>query len=176
MDGLDPFLNLSIFKKFRALDESSDTTRSTLSDNSKSYAQVETLVRPQVVSPKSGGLKPGRKRPYRLMGRFSKEERITVVGKAEAMCMSVNEYIRTTSLGANDGLALYPELRQRFLVVHKELCRQGKQLGRIADYLDANPLSPDEVNSLLGMIARSLMVAHMKVRKDLIAGRTDTYS
>src|SRR5580704_15212284 len=98
MDDSDPFLNLPIFRKLRALDDKGNTTRSTVADKPKSYAQVETLVRPQVVSQKSGGLKPGRKRPYRLMGRFSKEERKTIIIKAQTACMSVNEFIRTSTL------------------------------------------------------------------------------
>lgn len=138
----------------------------------KSSAQVETLVSPRVVSPKSGGLKPGRQRPYRLMGRFSEEERDTVLSKAEEACLSVNEFIRISTLGANYASSLDPELRQRFIAVHKELCRHGVELNRIANQLTSGLASPEEGASLLAMITRSLLAAHTSVRTDLASGLT----
>ena len=88
--------------------------RKTKQKKQKSSAQVATLVRPQVVSPISGGLGPKRKRPHRLMGRFSKEEKETVETKAESACLSVNEFIRISTLGDHYASSLNPELRQRF--------------------------------------------------------------
>jgi hypothetical protein len=172
MDDNDPFLNLPIFKKYRALDDKGNTTRSTVSDKPKSYAQVETLVRPPVVRPKSGGLKPGRIRSCRLMARYSKEERKQVIDRAEAMGMSVNEYIRTATLGQNYASPLNPELRQRFIALQKELCRHGIQLGRIADLMGTNPLSPQEADSLLGTIVQSLFSMQSDVRSIVKIGKT----
>ena len=140
------------------------------SGNTKSYAQVATLVSPPVVRPKSGGLKPKRERPYRLMGRFSKEERNTVVGKAQAAGLSVNEFIRQSALQTDYAAALNPALRQLFLTVNRELCKQGKDLGRIADHLDTNYASPNEANSMLGMIGWTLMNAHRTLGEALTQG------
>lgn len=138
----------------------------------KSYAQVATLVRPRVVRPKSCGLKPNRKRPYRLMGRFSKEERNAVISKATAARLSVNEFIRLSTLETDYAASLNPALRQLFVAVHRELCRQGQDLGRIADHLGANFLSPNETNSMLGMIGWDLMAAIRAVTNALAEGRS----
>ena len=142
-----------------------------VSDNSKSSAQVATLVRPQVVSPKSGGLKPGRKRPYRLMGRFSKEERDRVKSKAMAARVSVNEFIRLSAMGADYASSLNPELRQLFLAVHRELCRQGNNLNQVAKHLNAGTATCEQGDSMLAMISRSLITAHMAVGRALAEGR-----
>jgi hypothetical protein len=141
----------------------------------KSSAQVETLGRPQVVSPISGGLKPKRKRPYRLMGRFSKEEKERVEDRAYAALVSVNEFIRLSTLGANYASSLDPELRQRFIAVHKELCRQGDKLSQIEKLLNFDPTSPEQANSTLAIMGRSLLAAHWAVREALAAASTEPY-
>ncbi len=138
--------------------------------NTKSSTQVAPLVRPPVVRPKACGLKPGRKRPFRLMGRYSKEERDTVIAKADDACMSINEFIRTSTLDDEHIPSLNPELRQRFIAVQRELCKQGSDLNRIATYLETNALSPNEVNSMLGMVGWSLVAAHQSVREAIAYG------
>lgn len=138
--------------------------------NTKSSTQVAPLVRPPVVRPKACGLKPGRKRPFRLMGRYSKEERDTVIAKADDACMSINEFIRTSTLDDEHIPSLNPELRQRFIAVQRELCKQGADLNRIATYMETNALSPNEVNSMLGMIGWSLVAAHQSVRESIAYG------
>ena len=138
--------------------------------NTKSSAQVAPLVRPPVVRPGACGLKPKRKRPYRLMGRYSKEERDTVIAKADDACMSVNEFIRLSTLDDEHMPPLKPELRQRFIAVHRELCKQGDDLNRIATYMETNALSPNEVNSMLGMIGWSLVAAQRSVREAMTYG------
>ncbi len=148
-----------------------------VSDNSmsnrgstKSYAQVATLVRPPVVRPKSGGLKPKRKRPYRLMGRYSKEERDSIIVRARECCLSVNEFIRASTLDTRHIPPMNPELRKRFMALNKELCRHGADLSRIADQLETSAYSPNEANTMLGMIGWSLIEAHRKVREALVWG------
>lgn len=156
----------------QAVQHSSDKPVEQVSDKckTKSYAQVATLVRPRVVRPKSCGLKPGRKRPYRLMGRFSREERDRVVSKAAAAELSVNEFIRQSALETDYAAALNPALRQLFRNVHRELCRQGDDLSRIAEQMETNLLSPNERNTLLGMIGWSLMATHRAVTEALVQG------
>ena len=147
-----------------------DSQWSDQNGNTKSSTQVAPLVRPPVVRPKACGLKPKRKRPYRLMGRYSKEERDTVIAKADDACMSVNEFIRISTLDDEHIPPLNPELRQRFIAVQRELCKQGADLNRIATYMETNALSPNEVNSMLGMIGWSLVAAHRSIKEAIAFG------
>ena len=104
------------------------------------------------------------------MGRYSKEERDTVIAKADDACMSVNEFIRISTLDDEHIPPLNPELRQRFIAVQRELCKQGADLNRIAAYMETNALSPNEVNSMLGMIGWSLVAAHRSVKEAIAFG------
>ena len=150
--------------------DNGNTTGNTKVGNTKSSTQVAPLVRPPVVRPRACGLKPKRKRPYRLMGRYSKEERDKVITKADDACMSVNEFIRISTLDDDHIPPMNPELRQRFIAVQRELCKQGSDLNRIADYMEINALSPNEVNSMLGMVGWSLVAAHRSVREAIAYG------
>lgn len=104
------------------------------------------------------------------MGRYSKEERDKVITKADDACMSVNEFIRISTLDDDHIPPMNPELRQRFIAVQRELCKQGSDLNRIADYMEINALSPNEVNSMLGMVGWSLVAAHRSVREAIAYG------
>jgi hypothetical protein len=139
-------------------------------ETGKSSTQVALTVRPRVVRPEACGLKPGRKRPYRLMGRYSKEERDSVVTRAAESCLSVNEFMRLSTLEANHIPPMNPELRKRFMSVHKELCRQGNDLNRIAAQMETNALSSNEHNTMLGMIGWSLVAAHKAVGEAMTYG------
>ena len=78
----------------------------------KSYAQVESLVLPQVVLPNSCGLKPemssGRrktqkkpaKRARPLSVRLSDKERAIIIQKAFNIGYNVNAYVRAAALGS----------------------------------------------------------------------------
>ncbi len=147
-----------------------NTSGNTTNGNTKSSTQVETLVRPPVVSPVSCGLKPGRKRPFRLMGRYSKEERDSVIARADEACLSVNEFIRVSTLDTSHIPPLNPELRKRFVQVYRELCKQGKDLERIAEQMETNIMSPNEQNTMLGMIGWAHMDTLRSVREALTWG------
>ncbi len=153
------------------LSANGNTTGHTRNGNTKSSTQVASTVRPRVVRPKACGLKPGRKRPYRLMGRYSKEERDSVITRASESCLSVNEFIRLSTLEADHIPSLNPELKKRFIAVYKELCRQGQDLDRIAEQMETNALSPNEKNTMLGMIGWSLVAAHQAIREAMAYGR-----
>lgn len=140
---------------------------------SKSYAQVETLVRPQAVSPKSGELKLGRKRHHRLMARFSEAEREIVTAKAQASHLSVNEFIRVSVLGAGYVSSTDPVKRKLLLDISRELGRQGNNLNQIAKHLNAGIAAPEQGDSMLAIIARSLLAAHKVVRQTLAEGQTE---
>jgi hypothetical protein len=108
----------------------------------KSSAQVAISVRPQVVSPKSCELKLGRRRPYRLMGRFSKEEKCSVEAMAEAAALSVNEYIRAMALGENYTPPNSAELVSSLLALSRELTAQGNNINQIAKHMNGGKASP----------------------------------
>jgi hypothetical protein len=137
----------------------------------KSFAQVAPLVRPQVVSPKSCELKLRRFRPYRLMGRYSKEEKESVEAKARAAGLSVNEYIRATSLGADYKPPHDPEWTKALLASNRELTRHGTNLNQIAYKRNVNLIDEAQTDSLLGILARAYMQTHRAVRAALTQGK-----
>lgn len=137
----------------------------------KARAQVAPLVRPQVVSPKSCELKLGRYRPYRLMGRFSEEEKASVETKAAAASLSVNEYIRATVLGPDYKPPVDPEWTKALLASNRELTRQGNNLNQIAHRRNANLIDEAQTDSLLGILARAYFQTHRAVRAALSQGK-----
>jgi hypothetical protein len=137
---------------------------------SKSSAQVAPLVRPQVVSPKSCELKLGRQRPYRLMGRFSKEEKECVETKAIAAGLSVNEYIRATSLGPDYKPRPDRDLVLALLATNRELTAQGNNLNQIAKHMNNGTALPAEAEGMLGVLGRSLLQTHRAIRSALSQG------
>ena len=141
-------------------------------ENKQSSAQVAGLVRPQVVSQTAGGLKPGRKRPYRLMARFSESEFEIVQRRATTRNLSINEYIRIQVLGQEYMSAIDPEQRKLLMALHKELSRQGNNLNQIAKRLNIRSATELEADSMLLIIGRSLLSAHMSVRQALAEGQT----
>jgi hypothetical protein len=138
----------------------------------KSSTQVATLVRPPVVSPKSGELKLGRQRPYRLMARFSKSEKESVEAKADTAGLSINEYIRATSMGSNYKSPTDPELVKALLKLNRELTAQGNNLNQIAHHMNSREILPSQGESLLGIISRSMLQTHKAVRAALSQGKT----
>lgn len=121
----------------------------------KNRTQVETLVRP-AVSPKSGELKLGRKRPHRLMGRFSDKERAVVMAKANSAGLSINEYLRASVLGSNYKPPINPALHQALLMLNRELTAHGRNLNQIAKRLNSRMVNPDEGISSLEAIRAPL--------------------
>jgi hypothetical protein len=136
----------------------------------KSSAQVETTVRPLAVRPKAGELKLGRERPYRLMGRFSEQERDFVIGKAQANFLSVNEFIRASVLGNGYVSSLDPVKRELLRRISQELGSQGETLHRVAEHMGLERVDPQEGNSMLAVITRSLLSTHTDVRRAMTEG------
>ena len=142
--------------------------RSTEDKNfAKSSAQVATLVSPQVVSPKSCELKLGRYRPYRIMGRFSKQEKENVEAAAKAAGLSINEYVRYWLLGKKYDPTVRDELRRANL----ELTRQGSNLNQLAKLRNSGKASIAEEDGMLGVLARSMLPTHKAVRDALVRGK-----
>ncbi len=157
-------------KSFASNGEHSVTNKRSDHFSSKSSAQVESLVRPQVVSPNSGELKLGRERPYRLMGRFSATERETVFRNAKEAEMSVNEYIRTVSLGNGYKPPLSVETRTVLFGVYRELISEGNNLNQIAKKMNGGAATPSQGVAMLQAIREPLIGALRAVIKTLDRG------
>lgn len=137
-------------------------------DSEKSSAQVETLVAPPVVLPKSGGLKPRKKeRSHPLAVRFNDNELEAVKDKARKAGCTVNSYIRQAALGSDYKPPVDPELHATLLALNLELTRQGNNLNQIARHLNAALLSPSHGESQLAVLARSMLKTHLYIRQAL---------
>ena len=139
--------------------------------NKKSYAQVAPSVEQRVVRQSSGGLKPRESKPYRLGVRLSENEHEIVVRHAQNAGLTVSEYVRVSALGPTYASSIDPVKRQLLQDISRELGRQGNNLNQIAKHLNAGTTSSTEGDSMLGMIARSLLSAHMKVARALAEGK-----
>jgi hypothetical protein len=137
----------------------------------KSFAQVETLVRPQVVRPKSCELKlRGRSRPYRLMGRFSEAEKGTVIVKAKAAGLSVNEYIRASILGRDYQPPFDKQFRQALLMVYRELTAWGNNINQIAKGMNSGTTTPAQAGITIERMKEGLQEALRLAHKVLARG------
>lgn len=97
-------------------------------------AQVETLVGPQVAPPKSGWLKPRRKRASPIKVRLSVSEKEIVKQKAQKAGLSVNAFVKCVIIGTEYD----PHIRKIFLMLNRELTAQGRNLNQIAKHLNSN--------------------------------------
>ncbi len=167
--AFSPLTIMQEFRRAKAVCQRNPVVRQTCR-TAKSSAQVAPWVRPQAVSPKACVLKHGRKRPHRLMARFSEDERETVIGKAKMSSLSVNEFIRASILGAGYVSRIDPTKRQLLLEASRELGHQGNNLNQIAKHLNGGILDPMNGNDMLSVLARSLLAAHQTVRKALTEG------
>ncbi len=138
---------------------------------SKSAAQVATCVGQQAVGHVSGELKLNDSKSIRVSVRFSETEHEILVRHAEKSCLTVSEYIRASVLGAGYLSAIDPVKRELLKNVSRELGRQGNNLNQIAKHLNGGTASPEQGDSMLAIIARSLLSAHKTVRHALADGR-----
>ncbi|MCL2468904.1 MAG: plasmid mobilization relaxosome protein MobC [Alphaproteobacteria bacterium] len=137
----------------------------TVSDKkTKSYAQVAPLVRPPAVRQRACELKLGRERPYRLMARFSHDEKAAVQHKAKAVRLSLSEYIRASVLGSGYVSSVDPARQKLLHDLSRELGRQGNNLNQIAKQLNMAGES-QQSESMLAEIFDSLLEAHNAVRR-----------
>jgi hypothetical protein len=142
-------------------------------DNTKSCAQVALSVEQQVVERKACGLKPGESKPFRLAVRLSENEREHVVRRAEKARLTLSEYFRASILGPEFVSNIDPVRQKQLQDISRELGRQGNNLNQIAKHLNAGSASPEQGESMLAMLARSLLSAHKAVRHALAEGRTE---
>ena len=139
----------------------------------KSSAQVALSVKQQAVKRKSGELKLGKSKHSFIGIRFEKNERETVVKHAEQSGLTISEYVRASVLGAGYISTIDPVKRELLQNISRELGRQGNNLNQIAKHLNGNKASPEQGDSLLAHIARSLLAAHKSVRLALAEGRSE---
>jgi len=152
----------------------------------KSYAQVETLVLPQAVLPKSGGLKPEMSNRYRhpqmqkksakrqapLSVRLSDKDRAIIAQKAFNIGYSVNAYMIAAALGSDYKPPIGRDMVMALLTVKRELTAQGRNLNQIAHSHNSNIHTEAETNSMLGIIARPMLKALDAVDAALSWGKT----
>ena len=147
--------------------------KETESQQEKSSAQVALSVGQQVVGRKSCVLKHGESKPFRITARFSECEREILVRQAEESRLTVSEYIRASVLGQRYVSSIDPVKRELLRNVSRELGKQGGNLNQIAKHLNSGTSSPEQGNSMLAIIARSLLSAHSTVRNTLAEGRSE---
>jgi hypothetical protein len=136
----------------------------------KSYAQVETLVLPQAVIPKSCGLKPRKKRPSPLTIRASESQKDCLRQKARAAGISLNRFALASALGSYYKPPADPGLIRVLLKISRELTAQGNNLNQIAKHLNSGTATAQQGQSLLDVLGRSLLRTHKSVRDALAHG------
>jgi uncharacterized protein (DUF1778 family) len=145
---------------------------------SKSAAQVRTPVSPQGVSPGSDELKldHGRgaprndKRRNPLTVRLSDAERAIIEAKAKAAGCTTNGYVRAAALGSDYKPVRDAELTKALLSLNREFVAQGNNLNQIAKLRNGGKATDAEAESMLGVIARSMLKTHKAVRAVLGQG------
>jgi hypothetical protein len=142
------------------------------SEKTKSYAQVALSVEHKIVQREAGGLKSEKSRLSHIGIRLSESEREIVVQQAEQSRLTISEYVRASVLGAGYISTIDPVKRELLQRVSRELGRQGNNLNQIAKHLNSGAASPEQGDSMLAMIARSLLSAYQSVRKALAEGRS----
>ena len=117
-----------------------------------------------------GGDSEPQKRPHPLGVRFSAIELEIVKAKARTVGCSVNGYVRAAALGSNYRPPRDPELTRALLMVNRELTAQGNNLNQIARQLNAGIVTPAQAESMVEILARSLLRTHKAVRQALGLG------
>lgn len=146
--------------------------RQTKQESPKSSAQVETLVIPRAVIPMSGELKLNVKRPSPLTLRASENQKAIIRAKARAASVTVNHFVLAAALNSDYKPPRNPELIKALLAANRELTAQGNNLNQIAKHMNSSQARPDEGNSLLAIIVRSMLNTHKAVREALAGSKT----
>jgi hypothetical protein len=101
--------------------------------NNTSFAQVESFVSQQAVKQNSCGLKPDRRRDFRIVIRFTHAEREKIVEHAYDTRLTVSQYVRLVLL--NDP-GLDPQRNRLLMRINYQLTRHGNNLNQIAKQLN----------------------------------------
>ena len=142
----------------------------TTNDKEKSSAQVESFVCQPSGSQNSGELKLDGSRPYRIVVRFTEDEKNAVGIQAKNARMPVSTFVRLTLLRQP---SLDPERNKLLHKVHYELTKQGTNLNQIAKHLNSDTATIEQSNSMLAIIARPLLAAYQAVQRALADGKVE---
>jgi hypothetical protein len=138
----------------------------------KSYAQVESLVSPQAVSPNSCGLKPKKKkRKNPLTIRLSKGEWEKIAAKAIRAGCTLNSYARAAMLGSDYTPPRDPELVKVLRQYYFELYKQGINLNQIAKNLNGGFVSDEECGAAIVVFANAISQMRDAVERALAQGK-----
>ncbi|MBV8648455.1 hypothetical protein [Paludibacterium sp.] len=113
--------------------------------------------------------KPKDSKLLRITVRFSEAEREILDRRAAQARQTPSEYARTAALGMS-AAPPDPEWRKLLLSAGRELTRQQNTLDHIARQLKTKTASTEQGDTMLGIIARSLLSAHKSVRRALADG------
>jgi len=120
----------------------------------------------QAVSQPPRELKTKDLKTFRVTVRFSEAERQIVVRRAAQAGLTPSEYARIAALGVS-AAPPDPAWRQLLTSAERELTRQNGHLDQIDRQLKGKIASPEQGDSMVGIIARSLLSAHRAVRQAL---------
>ena len=141
-------------------------------ETGKSYAQVAPSVQRQAVSHRACGLKPENSRVSHIGIRFTTQEREFVVQQAKKSCLTLSDYIRSSSLGPGYASTIDPMKRQLLQDAIRELNRQGNNLNQIAIHLNTGILTPEQGERELTRLEKALIAAQRAVRHALTEGKS----
>jgi hypothetical protein len=135
----------------------------------KSCAQVETSLVAKPL-PKSCELKLKRKRTI-LSVEFTEQQRCDIRDKARKANLSVNAYIKVSTLGSRYKPPIDPALHEALFALNRELTAQGRNLNQIAKHLNGGTATPRQGVALLEAIRGPLVQALRAVKNALVQGR-----
>ena len=154
-----------------ALQKATLTAAQTSGDknSSKSYAQVETSLVARPLPKSCASAKPKRKRAI-LSVEFTEKERSDICEKAKKANLSVNAYIKVSTLNSDYKPPIDPELHEALFALNRELTAQGRNLNQIAKHLNSGKATPSQGVTLLQAIRRPLVQALLAVKNALVHG------
>ncbi len=150
------------------LSASGNTTGNTNRGNTKSSTQVESVVSHKAVRQHSCGLKPDRRRDFRIVIRFRASERARIVKHAQDCRQTVSQYVRLVLL--NDP-GLDPQRHSLLMKINYQLTRQGTNLNQIAKQLNMEAITPDQAAQAVAALRQEFSEVYSSVGKALANGR-----
>lgn len=136
--------------------------------NTKSSTQVESVVSHKAVRQHSGGLKPDRRRDFRIVIRFRAAERAKIVKHAQDCRQTISQYVRLVLL--NDP-GLDPQRHSLLMKLNYQLTRQGTNLNQIAKQLNMGAITPDQSAREVAALRQEFSEVYSTVGKALANGR-----
>ena len=130
--------------------------------------RVESVVSQRAVRQHSGGLKPDRRRDFRIGLRYRASERAKIVQHAQECRQTVSQYFRLELL--NDP-GLDPQRHSLLMKLNYQLTRQGTNLNQIAKQLNMGAITPDQSAREVAALRQEFSQVYSAVGKALANGR-----